>query len=209
MKIDHFIYDFDGTLSNSYPIFLKILLEIIHRHDGKTTCTEAELYRRLKNRNVEGYRAVEWSDGFTAKEFASEFHVLQGKYAKEFKLFDGARELLEAVVKSGKKNYLYTHSGKVVYEIMDNMGVSQYFTYVLDASQGFPSKPAPDALLSLVERFDLDPKVCVMIGDRPLDVQAGANAGMQSCFWDLEGFFPNTPATYHVEKLSDIQKLIR
>ena len=31
MKIDHFIYDFDGTLSDSYPIFLKILLEIIRR----------------------------------------------------------------------------------------------------------------------------------------------------------------------------------
>ena len=208
MKIDHFIYDFDGTLSDSYPIFLKILLEIIRRHGGKTERTEAELYRLLKNRNAEGYRAVDWSDGFTVKEYTAEFSELQGVFAKEFALYDGAKELLDAVVKSGKKNYLYTHSGKVVYEIMDLMGISDYFTCVLDASQGFPSKPAPDALLSLMERFDLDPQACVMVGDRPIDVQAGANAGMQTCFFDPDGFFPDTPATYHVDRLCDIQKLI-
>ena len=208
MKIDHFIYDFDGTLSDSYPIFLKILLEIIRRHDGKTDRSEVQLYRLLKNRNVEGYRAVEWKDGLTAQKFTEEFSSFQSVYAKDFALYDGAKELLEAVVKSGKRNYLYTHSGKVVYEIMEHMGISGYFTYVLDASQGFPSKPAPDALQSLIERFGLDPKACVMVGDRPIDVQAGANANMQTCFFDPDGFFPDTPATYHVDRLYDIQKLI-
>ena len=208
MTIDHFIYDFDGTLSDSYPVFVEIVHEIIRRRNGRLLCSEAELYREMKIFVNRAYPLIEWESGYSKQDFMADFHELQEAYAKRFKLFDGARELLEAVVKSGKKNYLYTHSGSVVRDIMDNTGISQYFTYVLDASQGFPLKPAPDALLSLIERFQLDPKACVMIGDRPIDVEAGANAGMQSCFWDLEGYFPNTPATHHVDRLSDIQSLI-
>lgn len=207
--IDHFIYDFDGTLSDSYPVFFKITMEIVKRHGGKLTCTEAELYRALKNRIGEGYKRIEWADGLTKEQFMEAFHSLQLAHFADFQLYPDAENILKAAAENGKKNYLYTHSGKPVYKIMEHMGISQYFTYVLDASQGFPSKPAPDALLSMIDRFDLDPKACVMVGDRPIDVEAGANAGMQSCFFDPDGFYPNTPATYRIDGLADILKLIK
>ena len=206
--IEHFIYDFDGTLSDSYPVFLQILKEIMARYGGTTSCSDEELYRKMKDRVVEAYRAVKWQGDVSKDLFFEDFVDAQDARYAEFQLFPDAERLLRAVVESGKKNYLYTHSGKPVYRIMEKMGISQYFTFVLDATQGFSSKPAPDALLSLIDRFDLDPQTCVMIGDRPIDVQAGANAGMQSCLFDSDGFFPNTPATYHVSGLAEILKLI-
>ena len=208
MSIEAFIYDFDGTLSDSYPIFLKILKEIMREHGGTTNHSDAELYRRMKEWVIEGYSAVEWADGFTKAQYRQEFSRLQEAYAKDFELYPNAKEILEAAIAKGKKNYLYTHSGKVVYGIMESMGISDYFTHVLDASQGFPSKPAPDALEYLKALYSLNPATCVMVGDRPLDVEAGANAGMQSCLFDPEGFFPDTPATYHVSSLEEIMKLI-
>ena len=206
--IDNFIYDFDGTLSNSYPVFLKIVLEIAEEQGAYVPCAEQELHRLLKNRNVLAYRVIEWKNDFSYADFHKAFEEKQIKYAKEFELYPHAKEILEAVQKSGKRNFLYTHSGKPVYPIIAHMGIEQYFTSVLDASQGFPSKPAPDALNYLSKEFSLDPARSVMIGDRPLDVEAGANAGMQSCFWDVDGYFPNTPATYHIQALKDILKLI-
>ena len=100
--IESFIYDFDGTLSDSYPIFLKILKEIIHNHNGKTDCTDAQLYRLLKNRNAEGYAAVTWPDHLTSRQFTEEFAVLQGKYANDFQLFPHAKEILAAAIEQGK-----------------------------------------------------------------------------------------------------------
>ncbi|MBQ9760112.1 MAG: HAD-IA family hydrolase [Clostridia bacterium] len=206
--IDHFIYDFDGTLSDSYPVFWRIFEELRARHGGVPNCSDDALRRRIKNAVIEGYRAIEWADGLTKEQFMQEFKALQEKHFADFETYPHTEELLRAVVESGKRNYIYTHSGKVVHKIMENMGIAQYFTFVLDASQGFPSKPAPDALLHLIERYHLDPKTCVMVGDRPIDVQAGEKAGMQSCFFDPDGFYPNTPATYHVDTLADIMKLI-
>ena len=208
MAIEAFIYDFDGTLSDSYPIFFKILKDMMREHGGTTAYSDAELYRHLKNLVIEGYTSVEWEEGFTKEQYMQEFLRLQAAYANDYRLYPNAKELLEAAIAKGKKNYLYTHSGKVVYPIMENMGILHCFTHILDASQGFPKKPAPDALLHLIDLFSLDPAQCVMIGDRPIDVGAGANAGMQSCLFDPDGFYPNTPATYHVDQLKDIINLI-
>ena len=207
--IKHFIYDFDGTLSDSYPVFLKIVRKIARQNGAITTATDAEIHRKMKERTIKAIALFQWSGEMSRQDFEVQFQRLQLEYANEFALYPHAIELLEAVIKSGKKNYLYTHSGKPVYKIMENMGISKYFTYVLDASQGFASKPAPDALQFLCEKFGIDPKEAMMIGDRPIDVQAGANAGMQSCMFDPDGYYADEPATYYKTSLKDVMELIQ
>lgn len=206
--IRHFVYDFDGTLSDSYPVFMRIVWEIARRNGATTQATDAELHRQIKVRTANAVRFFEWNGEMTREDYIAQFQTLQMEYAEEFKLYPNAIELLEAVLQSGGKNYLYTHSGKSVYKTMESMGISKYFTYVLDASQGFASKPAPDALQFLCEKFGIDPKEAIMIGDRPIDVQAGANAGMQSCMFDPDGYYSDEPATYYKTSLKDVIDII-
>ncbi|NLZ89424.1 MAG: HAD-IA family hydrolase, partial [Clostridiales bacterium] len=52
-----------------------------------------------------------------------------------------------------------------------------------------PSKPAPDALNHLVEKHGLDRAVCVMVGDRAMDLDAGKSAGMATILLDPDGFY--------------------
>jgi phosphoglycolate phosphatase-like HAD superfamily hydrolase len=52
------------------------------------------------------------------------------------------------------------------------------FADCLIAEEGFPSKPAPDAVLALIARNSLDPAECVMVGDREIDGMSGKNAGI-------------------------------
>ncbi len=206
--IEHFIYDFDGTLSDSYPIFMEIIHELMRRHGGRPTVSEQELYRGVRAFTKYGYLMAEWEAGYTQEAFMKEFQEIQAERYLDFKLFDGAERLLSAVKESGKRNYLYTHTGACIHRILENLGIASYFTDVIDASMGFPSKPAPDALLSLAARHGLDPAVCVMIGDRPIDLEAGKNAGMQSCFFDFDGVFAGVPADYSVTGLAEIINLI-
>lgn len=42
-------------------------------------------------------------------------------------------------------------------------------------------KPSPRFILECIERYQLDPQVCWMVGDRRTDWQAGLNAGIHSC----------------------------
>ncbi len=206
--IDHFIYDFDGTLSDSYPIFMDIIAELRAAHGGKPIATEQETYRQVRHFTKYGYLLAEWEKGYTQNQFMDDFQIIQAQRYKDFKLFSDAERLLAAVVERGKRNYLYTHTGSCIYKILENMGISSYFTDIIDASMGFPGKPAPDALLSLAARHGLDCSHCVMIGDRAIDLEAGKNAGMQSCLFDFDGVFAGTPADYTVKGLAEIIDLI-
>ena len=72
----------------------------------------------------------------------------------------------------------------------------------------YPRKPAPDALLALIKKCDLEPPKCVMIGDRDIDVLAGKNAGMDGILIDDEKYYPDLDVTYRVSSLSEIKDII-
>lgn len=206
--IDHLIFDFDGTISDSYPLFLEITKTIGKENGLKQTCSDEELDRYHKITILDAFKHLGWDKHMTWRCFLDRFHQLQEEFAMRFTAFPEAIELLEYAVGNGKRNYVYTHSGSIVGEMLKNMGIDHLFTFLLDSSYGFPSKPAPDALNYLCSRFSLDPKTCMMIGDRPIDAQAGMNAGMTGCLWDAGNLFPDAEVDIKINNLSDVRNYL-
>lgn len=208
MKIDHLIFDFDGTIADSYTLFMRFWLSIAERHQIQIPCDYDTLYRALKSTGYQGYLALQCESVIGYDAFMDEFHALQEAHRMDFQAFPEAIELLHNLKNVGKKNYLYTHTGPVVKDMLSNMGLSDCFDFVLDSSYGFPLKPKPDALQYLLERFQLDPMTCMMIGDRPIDSLAGRNAGMKGCLWDAEGLFSSDTADYYIKDLSEVATIV-
>ncbi len=206
--IEHLIYDFDGTIADSYPLFMRLWYTVAKRHGITVPCDADHLYRELKKTGYDAYLTLNCKDVLSYDQFLKEFHMLQEEHRFEFPLFPEAVEVLRAALAAGKKNYLYTHTGSVVHQMLENLGIADCFTFVLDASYGFPLKPAPDALLFLAEKFHLDPETCMMIGDRPIDAHAGMNAGMKGCLWDAEGLFPDAKVDYYIKALSEVTTIV-
>ena len=48
-----------------------------------------------------------------------------------------------------------------------------------------------------------------MVGDRPIDLNAGANAGMDSILFDPDGHYANTPATFRFTSFKDFLAALR
>ena len=208
-KIDHLIFDFDGTISDSYPLFVRFVHEIADECGFRVPCDDETLYRSLK---VSWGKCYETIGGEQICEHAFLMHAMhqkQAQYEKEFSIFPEARDLLIAAKEKGIHNHIYTHSGPVVKNILSNMGVLELFDFILDSSYGFPSKPAPDALLFFLDKFGLDPKTCIMIGDRPIDAYAGMNAGMYGCLWDQDSLFADTQVDLYIKELSELQQILQ
>lgn len=207
--IEHLIFDFDGTISDSYPLFLRFYDEIAAARSIPLACDKDTLYRAIKQTAYEGYLASGFDRYFGYKEFCDLFHGLQWEHRMEFCAFPEAVKLLHDALADGKKNYLYTHSGPMVGDMLSNMGLSDCFTFLLDSSYGFPMKPAPDALQFLCRELHLPPERCAMIGDRPIDSAAGRNAGMLGCLWDADGLFPEEPEEIYVRRLSELPEELK
>ena len=92
--------------------------------------------------------------------------------------------------------------------LLAGCGLDGWFTAAVCPQQGFPRKPAPDMLLHLMERCHLSPDACMMIGDRPLDVQAGRGAGMLTCLVDGENRFPLEPCDLRAPSADRLPELL-
>lgn len=201
MKYKYYIYDFDGTISDSYPTFTKAFLQMLEDlgiHD-----TYENVFAKLK---------VSFGNACTSYDFPKmeksvsqlykEYRVpLMPIYAKPF---DDAEKLLATVIENGGKNYIYTHSGQIAWDLLEQWGLKKYFAGGVTADMKFPGKPAPDALNYICETEGLEKDLCVMVGDRDIDILAGKNAGMDGILLDPGGYFPGFECTHRVDTLEEI-----
>ncbi len=200
---DYLIFDFDGTISDTYPVFSKALLELLARKGIKGDYYTA--YCQLKI--SVGYALKQYNLGDEAKK---EYESIHRELAlAEQKAFPDAEDILRYAIRLGKKNYLYTHSGDIVYELLKKMGISDCFDFILDSTTyQFPRKPAPDALNFLTEKCRIKKDRALMIGDRDIDAESAKNAGIASCLFDPEGYYPGCAADHFIKSLSELKKII-
>ena len=206
LKYEHFIFDFDGTLSDSYPAFVKAAKIVADKYNVKVTVED--LYYLLKKYStVYLFDTLPFGENKTAAH--NEFKVLSKELlSTEASAINGTQELLEFICQNGGKCYVYSHSGDIVLKNIKRWGIEKYFTDYMLGDVKYPRKPAPDALLALIKKCDLEPQKCVMIGDRDIDVLAGKNAGMDGILIDDEKYYPDLDVTYRVSSLSEIKDII-
>ena len=101
--------------------------------------------------------------------------------------FPGVEEVLARVIAAGGDNFICTHRGDSIYELLRQGGVAGYFKEITTSAHHFARKPSPEAVQYLLDKYGMDPAETLMIGDRPLDVEAGQNAGTAGCFFDPDG----------------------
>ena len=204
--IKNLVFDFDGTISDSYPIFLRIVRQVAKDFDVEVKMSDEELLDKL----MVNVKVCMDSMNFQCEysERANAFWGYQRQYYKEFQPFPEIKPILEKAISLGKKNYIYTHSGDIVLRMLENMGLDGYFSGIVTADHGFPNKPAPDALFYLCKTYGLDSSECLMIGDRDIDTMAGNNAGTKGCLWDPCDRYAEYQTDYKIKTLNELYDLL-
>ena len=206
--IKNLIFDLDGTIINSYPHFVEFFYEVCKKNGVEVPYGRKTVYRMLKITVPQAYARLNCEDKMSYEKFYGDFVELYTQNYKKLTGFEETVTIIRDAKKAGKKNYLYTHTGPVAKDILKNLGIFDCFEFVLDASYHFPAKPAPDALLFLAEKNGLDPKECLMIGDRPIDALAGMNAGMLGFLWDENGLYNDIKVDYYSKNITDVAKIV-
>ena len=199
---DFLIYDFDGTISDTYPVFTRALLELLSRLGKQTDYNKA--YSQLK---VSVGHALKF---YGLSDHEKEYHSIWKEMAlAEQKAFPGAHEILRYAKSRGKKNYLYTHTGRIVYDLLCKMGISDCFDFILESTTyKFPRKPAPDALNFIIKTCGIDRSHALMIGDRDIDIEAARAAGIDGCLFDPDGYYLDCKAEHYIKSLLDLKAII-
>lgn len=112
---------------------------------------------------------------------AEAFRCYSTKYIK---LYDGVIDLLDTLKENGKKIYLLSNAQRSFTENELNMfGLTKYFDGICISSDEECSKPDTNYYKALFERYNLEKKESIMIGnDYISDIEGAADYGIDSLY---------------------------
>lgn len=189
-SIRHVFWDFDGTLVDSYPAMVRAF--IAAAAEFGIILTGARTLALMKNCLTHCCEVVGGENNISPQTLHDAFRRHEREELRRgLPLMPGVAETLRAFHACGVRSYVATHRDLVCRELLDMAGVLPFFSGFVTQEDRLPRKPAPDMLLHLMRAHGLDPAACLMLGDRPLDAEAGLNAGITAILIDPEDRFPD------------------
>lgn len=100
------------------------------------------------------------------------------------RLYDGVIELLEGLRAAEKRIYLLSNAQEsFTLPEMDKLGILGYFDGIMISSEEGVCKPQRQFFEKLLEKYDLDPKECLMVGnDKNSDMLGAKSAGINGLY---------------------------
>lgn len=189
MKRVNILWDFDGTLFDTYPAFTLVLHELI----GESV-TEEEILKQLK---------VSFSHA------ANHFHLSEEEIntfkSKEKSLSPEMKKpfpFVEDILKKANINVIMTHKPRdEVQVILDYYQWNEYFQEIVAGDDGYPRKPDSASYRYLHEKYTLD----LAIGDRLLDLLPAKEIGITTCFFQN----PTPGADFYLDSYKNFFDIVR
>ena len=205
MRYESIIWDFDGTLFDTYPGMCRNLRQAMNSI-GIQVSEDELMPRFLISLRV----AIEYCAEQGGIDSDTAFQTYRN-WVREHPLpealpYPNAGTILAAFQASGGRNFIFTHRGESVHEYLAQQGWTSYFTEVVPFGSNFERKPSPSGNLYLMNGHSLDSEKTLAVGDRELDILAAKAAGVDACL--VSRTSTESAADYRVCDLEELYAVI-
>lgn len=212
MKYRYLIWDFDGTLFDTYPP----MAEAMHRAllSWGITVSNGEIQALMK-------KSMQYAFDYVADKYDLKEHNLGDRYRDAYdslgmdavRPFAQIPELLTQIIARDGMNLIFTHRGQSVFKYLEHYHLDSCFQEVLSVGGEIARKPAPDGFLYLMKKHRLEGTATLGVGDRAIDILSAKNAGIATCLFtggeemdNIGGVVPDYCITEYAQ-LMDLLKL--
>ena len=181
------IFDLDGTLINSVPVYFK-LMENILEAIGLPPAPKSKVSEFMTGGGLKVIEKLIPAELQHRKEdIFKEFMRVGRQTAKsafkdQVKLFDGVPALFARLSRLGIPMGIVTSTERSYIDRklmpLEKKGVKKYVDAVIAIEDAPLKKPAPDPLIECSRRLGVSVERCVYVGDSHLDMRAAKAAGM-------------------------------
>ncbi|MGH8177900.1 MAG: HAD family hydrolase [Steroidobacter sp.] len=189
MNYNAVLFDFDGTLAPSLPLWVKAYHFALRCFDIEMT--DAELIRRCFFRD--------WTEVAAELRIASvdglkeQIDVGLRAAFLEATLFPLVPSLLAHCRGHGLQTALVTSSPRgIVSEVLPRLALDDQFDFVICGDDVANYKPHPEPLLTTLTALRRHPREAIMVGDSRVDILAGKAAGTATAL-----FLPDDGGGFH------------
>ena len=213
LTLNNYIFDFDGTLADTQTAIFET---------WALTCQQLQLppISLESIRSTMGWNISQIAQNITQSDDIHTIHNLVLAYKRNYKivsnaepssikLFDGIMELLQSLKSQNKQLFVVSaKSSQALNDGLDKLNIKEFFVEIIGAEDVSFTKPNPEAIDTLVAKYNLVRSETLMIGDALVDIQMGQNANIRTCgvTWGAtdEQTMMTFGADYVVSQVSDI-----
>jgi HAD superfamily hydrolase (TIGR01662 family) len=180
-RIKAVLFDNDGTLSNSVPIIIQATNNALCSA-GYDDCPDEEIIDGMRIKTVERMMShIKTDDVQIGKDLAAGFYSQMDLLIDDIKLFPGISGGLKTLEKKGYPMGLVSNNACFIIErVLANNGIRNFFSFIIGEDNAEETKPGPGGLLQACRLLDIDPGLCVYVGDSLSDSESAEAAGMKS-----------------------------
>jgi HAD superfamily hydrolase (TIGR01509 family) len=175
------IFDLDGVLIDSEPLWEQVRRELVSEHGGHWT---DEAQRRLM-----GMSTLEWSRylsedlavGLPPQEVASVvIERMATSYASDLPLMPGAAEAVRRMAGHWPLGLASSSPAALVEAVLDSAELQPFFRVTMSTEQVEHGKPSPDIYLAVAAELDVSTHQCVAVEDSSNGLRSASAAGMHT-----------------------------
>ena len=172
------LFDLDGTLVDSSEAIIDTVEKVLESKGLKCNRADVAGMIGLPLENIFGVLVPNlskeeiWQLVYEYREYYIVHHL------EKTAIHPSAKMILRELKARGFKLGIITAKYREpVTDVLAHFGILELFDVVVTGYEVKRHKPAPDIVLEAAKRLGISPKQCVVVGDSPLDVQAGKQAG--------------------------------
>lgn len=171
------LFDFDGTLADSYPA---IAASVNHVRAGRgLPPLSVEEVKRHVGRGPEYLLAHTVPGGDLAVDIPCYRAHHPSVMVAGTQLLPGAANVIQSLHRAGKRIGLCSNKPRLFsHDLLRHLNLADYFSVILGPEDVPRPKPAPDMLLTAVARLGLSNAEALYVGDMVVDVETARAAGL-------------------------------
>ena len=182
--VHNIIFDLDGTLIDSAPVFVEILNEML-RERGSARCVGLSEIRQFASLGgpalVGGVLAQECGD---LRQEVADFRARYALYRTPVEsLYEGVAEGVKELTAHGYKLAICSNKPQQLCEkVIADLDLTSHFPVIVGSSPDRMAKPAPDLMELVMAGLGTTPAECLYVGDSEIDHALAKATGVRFAF---------------------------
>src|SRR3989339_83064 len=208
------LFDFDGTLANTLPFYIKAydkaIKSIGFKFDEKTIVEKC--FGKKEKTVCDSLGVPE-----KTKEFTDSYFLAVKELFRQAPLFAETLPLLDWLKKQGIKIIIITFAYRwYIDQMLKQYNLDDSFDFTISTDDIVHPKPHPEAVFTASKKLGVPPKNTIVVGDSKSDILMGNEAGSKTVlytrkeydlFYSLEELKKTNP-TYIIDYLSKLKDIV-
>ena len=188
LKVEAVLFDLDGTLIDSAPIYYQII-DIVFERLGVPSVPRKTLQEAMDDGDFDWDFVLPDPMKPRKEELIAEARkiiddIAPPMFRRQIKLIPGAAEICKKIAAQGMKIGLVTSTPTDYISVkltpMRKAGVENLLQVIITADDVINKKPHAEPILKGSKELEVSVEQCVYVGDTRVDIRAGNAAGMKT-----------------------------